>query len=340
MDSVSATGRVNPVVSVSVGTQVSGTIKKIYVDHNDTVKKGQVLIELDREVYESRLAEAKSELVARKAQVEIAKAEAARQESDFARKEELFNKGFISKNEFETADYGYKGAEASLDLAKAQLEQTEATLSEAKENLSKTIIKSPVDGVVLTVDVEEGQTVSASLQTPTLLTVGDLSQMEIQASVDEADVGKVKVGQRANFYVDSFPNKEFEADVAKIYYSPTIDQSVVTYDVLMYYDNSDFMLRPGMTADIVIVIAEKKGVVLIPNSALRVKMSANGKTRSTGPSVWVLEGDKPVRRSVKLGLGDADNTEVVEGLQEGDTLIIESPNAGNNNQRRGFGWMH
>jgi HlyD family secretion protein len=341
MESVSATGRVNPVLSVSVGTQVSGTIKNIYVDYNDTVKKGQVVIELDREVYASRLAEAESDLVARRAQVAIAQAEFSRQDSESARIRELFDKGFISKNEYETADYGLKAAKASLDLAKADLKRAEATLAEAKENLSKTIIRSPVDGVVLTKDVEEGQTVSASLQAPTLLTVGDLTKMEIHASVDEADVGRVKVGQRTIFYVDSFPDREFSATVSKIHYSPTIDQSVVTYDVLMYYDNSDLLLRPGMTADIVIVIAEKKDALVVPNSALRVKLQGNDKAQSKtkGPSVWVLEGGRPVMRSVKLGMGDEDSTEVVDGLEEGETIIVEAPNA-TNNRRSGFRWMH
>jgi HlyD family secretion protein len=341
MESVSATGRVNPVVSVSVGTQVSGTIKKINVDYNDIVKKGQVLIDLDREVYESRVVEAESELMAKRAQMAKAEAELTKQESEFQRIDGLFEKGFISKNEYETAEYGMKASRASLELARAELKRSKATLEEARENLRKTIIKSPLDGIVITRDVEEGQTVSASLQAPTLLTVGDLKKMQIQASVDEADIGKVRVGQNALFYVDSFPDKEFQAEVSKIYYSPTIEQNVVTYDVLMYFDNDNLLLRPGMTANIVIIIMEKKDVILVPNNALRVRFPNKSKSRAKtdGPSVWVIEGGRPVMRQVKLGMGDEDATEVTKGLKEGDTVVVESGN-GERDRRRGFGWFH
>jgi HlyD family secretion protein len=339
VDSVSATGRVSPVVSVSVGTQISGTIKKIHVDYNDSVKKGQVLIELDREVYESRVSEAESELRARRAQHERAQAEFIKEDSEFKRIEELYGKGYISKNEYETADYSMRAAKASLELAGAELQRAEATLEVARENLSKTIIKSPVDGVVLTRDVDEGQTVSASLQAPTLLTVGDLTRMQIHASVDEADIGRVWAGQKTRFYVDSFPEREFEAEVSKIHYSPTIEQNVVTYDVLMYFDNEELILRPGMTANVIVVVTEKKDVILVPNNALRVRLPETDRAKIKGPSVWIIKGGEPVLRAVKLGMGDEDTTEVTEGLKEGDTVVVES-GSGERNRRRGFGWFH
>ncbi len=334
-DSVSATGRVSPVVSVSVGTQVSGTIKRIYVDYNDRVKKGQVLIELDREVYESRVKEAESELRARRAQHERASVEFLKEESEFKRIEELFNKGFISRTEYETADYGTRAGKASVEIALAELQRAEAALEVARENLSKTIIRSPVEGVVLTRDVDEGQTVSASLQAPTLLTVGDLARMQIYASVDEADIGKIREGQEVLFYVDSFPERQFRGEVSKMHYSPTIEQSVVTYDVLVYFDNEGLVLRPGMTATVDVIMSGKKGVLLLPNRALRVRMPGAEKSKTRGPVAWVLEEGRPVAHPVKLGMGDEENTEVLEGLTEGDTVVVESPPEA---RRRRFGF--
>lgn len=337
-DSVSATGRVSPVISVSVGTQVSGTIEKIHVDYNDRVKKGQVLIEIDREVYESRVAEAESALKARKAQHERSSVEAAQTESEFERIRGLFEKGYVSRNEYENAEYAWKAASASLELAEADLRSAEAALDVARENLRKTIIRSPMDGIVLTKDVEEGQTVSASLQAPTLLTMGDLSQMQINASVDEADIGRVEVGQEVRFYVDSYPETVFEGKVAKIYYSPTIEQNVVTYSVLIFVDNSDLALRPGMTATVEVIAAERKDVVLVPNNALRVRMPGV-RPEIKGNYVWVLEKGKPISRQVELGLRDEENTEVLNGLSGGETVIVESPQEDKERGMR-LRWFH
>jgi HlyD family secretion protein len=324
--SVSATGRVNPTVSVSVGTQISGTIKKIYVDYNERAKKNQILIELDQEIYRGRVIEAEANVASAKAQVEKTRAEMLNQEAGFNRIKELFEKGYISKNEYDSARYKFESSRATFDSAVASLKNAGANLDISKENLSKTVIRSPMDGIVLTRDVEEGQTVSASLQAPTLLTVGDLSEMEIHTAVDEADIGRVKTGQKVIFYVDSYPEKEFEGRVYKIYYSPKIEQNVVTYDTLIRVKNTEMLLRPGMTANVKIILDEKKDVLLIPNRALRVRFPDElpEKTQK-GQSVWIIEYGKHARRMIKTGMSDAENTEVIEGLKEGDIVIIESP---------------
>lgn len=324
--SVSATGRVNPTVSVSVGTQISGTIKKIYVDYNERVKKNQILIELDQEIYRGRVIEAEANVASAKAQVEKVKAEMLNQEAEFNRIKELFEKGYTSKNEYDSAKYKFESSRATFDSAVASLKNAGANLEIAKENLSKTIIRSPIDGIVLTKDVEEGQTVTASLQAPTLLTVGDLSDMEIHTAVDEADIGRVKIGQKIIFYVDSYPEKEFEGRVYKIYYSPKIEQNVVTYDTLIRVKNTDMLLRPGMTANVKIILDEKKDVLLIPNRALRVRFPDELPEKTQrGQSVWIIENGKYAKRMIKTGMSDAENTEVLEGLKEGDIVIIESP---------------
>ncbi|MFZ6017328.1 MAG: efflux RND transporter periplasmic adaptor subunit [Nitrospirota bacterium] len=324
--SVSATGRVSPTVSVSVGTQISGTIKKIYVDYNERVKRNQLLIELDQEIYRGRVIEAEANVASAKAQVEKVKAEMLNQDAEFNRIKELFEKGYISKNEYDSARYRFESNKAAFDSAIANLKNAEANLDISKENLSKTVIRSPMDGIVLTKDVEEGQTVAASLQAPTLLTVGDLSEMEIHTAVDEADIGNVKGGQKVIFYVDSYPNREFEGRVYKVYYSPKIEQNVVTYDTLIRVKNTEMLLRPGMTANVKIILDEKKDVLLIPNRALRVRFPDElpEKTQK-GQSVWVIENGKHAKRMIKIGMSDAENTEVLEGLKEGDIVIIESP---------------
>jgi HlyD family secretion protein len=325
VDSVTATGRVNPVVSVSVGTQITGIIQKIHVDYNDKVKKGQVLIELDREVFKSRLVEAEAEVRALRAELKKAEAEFRKDEAEFERVKGLYEKGYISANDFDTAKYNMESLGASRDSGAANLARAEASLEEARENLRKTTITSPIDGVVLTRDVQEGQTVSASLQAPTLLTVGDLGEMEVHANVDEADVGRVKVGQRVAFNVDSYPEREFEGKVFKIYYSPQIEQNVVTYDVLVRVKNEGLLLRPGMTANVRVIINERKGVLVVPTRALRVRMPGAEGEGAEGPHVWVLERGTPVRRPVKIGLGDSENFEVLEGLKEGDRVLVEAP---------------
>jgi HlyD family secretion protein len=339
VESVTATGRVNPVVSVSVGTQITGIIEKIHVDYNDMVKKGQVLIELDREVFKSRLIEAEAEVRALRAELKRAEAEFKRDEAEFKRMEGLYEKGYVSANEFDTAKYNLEALGASLDSGAANLARAEASLEEARENLRKTTITSPIDGIVLSRDVDEGQTVSASLQAPTLLTVGDLREMEVHANVDEADIGRVRVGQRVVFNVDSYPEQQFEGNVFKIYYSPLIEQNVVTYDVLVRVSNEELLLRPGMTANVRIIIEERKGVLIAPNRALRVRMPGVESEGAEGPQVWVLENGTPVRRPVRIGLGDAENFEALEGLKEGDKVLVEAPRE-EEKRSLGFGRFH
>jgi len=338
LDAVTATGRVNPAVSVSISTQVSGTIEKIHVDFNDRVKKGQVLLELDMEVYAARLSEAESEVTASRAQLDRSRAEFSRADAEFRRVEELFRLGYVSKNEYEAALFSGSEKKAAMELARAELNKASAALDVARENLSKTVITSPMDGLVLSRDVEEGQTVSASLQAPTLLTVGDLARMEIHAAVDEADIGKVRTGQKVLFYVDSYPEEEFEGEVSKIYFSPQIEQSVVTYNVIVEVDNSGLLLRPGMTATVKIISMHRQNVLLVPSKAFRVRI-ANGADKPEGPVLWIMEGRKATPRRVKTGLGDDDNTEVTEGLREGEEVVVEAP-AVEGKRPFGMRWYH
>lgn len=321
--SVSATGRVIPTVLVNVGSQITGTIKKIYVDFNDKVKKDQLLIELDQDIYRARVLEAEANVESAKAQLNKAKAELANQEADYNRLKDLFDKGFISKSEYDATAYSYESARALFEAANSSLKNAQANLDVAMANLDKTVIRSPINGIVLSLDVEEGQTVSASLQAPTLLSVGNLNEMEIHVSVDEADIGRVKEGMKVVFYVDSYPDKEFDGAVHKMHYSAKIEQNVVTYNTIIKVKNDDLLLRPGMTANVKIIIDTKKDVLLIPNKALRVRFP--DETQIKGHSVWILQNNKPVKKTVKLGLSDNDNTEVIEGLTEGDIVIIESP---------------
>jgi len=219
--------------------------------------------------------------------------------------------------------YSFESGKALFEAANSSLKNARANLDVTRANLDKTIIRSPINGIVLSLDVEEGQTVSSSLQAPTLLSVGNLNEMEIHVSVDEADVGRVREGKKVVFYVDSYPDKEFDGSVHKIHYSAKIEQNVVTYNTIIKVRNDDLLLRPGMTANVKIIIDTKKDVLLIPNKTLRVRFPDEIPVK--GHSVWIMENNKPFKKPVKLGLSDNDNTEVTEGLKEGDIVIIESP---------------
>jgi HlyD family secretion protein len=343
VSAVSATGKVIAANLVNVGTQISGTISKVKVEPNDIVKKGQVLAELDREKLLARLSEAEASVAAAQALVRKAGAELQRSRADFERIRELFGKGLVSRSEFDAGSQESESAEALLEQARAELRNASAAKKAVEDDLEKSIIRSPIDGVVLSVNVEEGQTVAASFQTPILLSVADLRDMEVHAFVDEADMGRVREGQNAIFLIDAYPEREFEAVVQKVYYSPTIEQNVVTYETVLKVDNREMLLRHGMTANIRVVIAQKDDVLLIPNKALRVRIETSEavKDAAKGPGAWVLEGKRPVRRQLKTGISDEENTEVAEGLGEGDLVITETPAPDGRSQgrtRRPFGF--
>lgn len=323
---VSANGTINPVTLVNVGTQVSGTVKKLYVDFNSKVEKGQVLLELDDALLAAQQKQSKANVQSAMASLELATANEARMRS-------LFEQAYVSRQELDTTVQAKKAAEAQVQLARAAVEKDQA-------NLAYTVIRSPVSGVVVDRTVDVGQTVAASLQTPTLFKIAqDLSKMQIDANFAEADIGNIRVGQAVRFTVDAFAGRSFKGEVRQIRLSPTIQSNVVTYDVVVNVDNPEQILMPGMTAYVSIAVEERKDVLLIPNAALRFKpakaesakksggdaAAKGGKSKRDGFSgtVYVLQGGTLVPLSVTLGITDNRNTEIVGGdLKAGDQVVV------------------
>jgi HlyD family secretion protein len=312
---------------VLVGTQVSGTIKHIYVDFNSPVKTGQVIAEIDPSLFEAQVEQAKANVLAAKANLKKAEATLADAARTLERNKALFAKDLIARSELDAAETNYQTALAQVGAARAQVIQAEAALKTAETNLRYTKIVSPVDGVVISRNVDVGQTVAASFQTPTLFTIArDLTKMQINTNVAEADIGKIAVDQPVEFTVDAYPDETFHGKVSQVRLAPVNIQNVVTYDVVILVDNPDLKLKPGMTANVTIITAEKKGVLRIPNSALRVTLSRFGEQQNKieSPGVWVLEKGKPVFVPVKLGITDGNYTEVISGLNEGQEIVVEA----------------
>ena len=343
---VSANGTLNPVVLISVGTQVSGTVKKLYVDFNDKVKKGQPLLELDDALVSAAERQSAANVSSAQASLELALASEARMNS-------LFAQEYVSKQEYDQARQALKSAQAQVALARAQNDRDRA-------NLNFTVIRSPVDGVVIDRVVDLGQTVAASFQTPTLIKIAqDLTEMRIDTSFAEADIGEIREGQKARFTVDAFPNRNFSGEVQQIRLNPTNQQNVITYNVRVTVANPDHVLLPGMTAYVNIGVQKRSDVLLVPNAALRFKPAdaadkkpENGQkpaSTATGPgtgagmgggtagsagdkkgkkrdaqsgTVYVLDGGEIRPVSVQLGITDNRNTEVVGGdLNAGDRVV-------------------
>lgn len=350
---VSANGTLNPVVLVSVGTQVSGTVRKLYVDFNDKVKKGQPLLELDDALVSASERQSAASVANAQANLELAQANEARIKA-------LFAQEYVSKQEYDQSRQALKSAQAQLALARAQNERDRA-------NLNFTVIRSPVDGVVIDRVVDLGQTVAASFQTPTLIKIAqDLSEMRIDTSFAEADIGLIREGQKARFTVDAFPNRSFVGDVQQIRLNPTNQQNVVTYNVRITVANPELVLLPGMTAYVNIGVQQREDVLLVPNAALRFKPAeaaekkqANGQPAAGGGmapgmgagadgagakagagkgkkrdgqsgTVYVLDGGELRPVSVQLGITDNRNTEIVGGeLKGGERVVIgENSNGG------------
>ncbi len=337
---VSANGTLNPIVLVNVGTQVSGTVTQLYVDFNDKVEKGQPLLELDRSLLAAQARQSAAAIGNISATLELARANEARMK-------ELFAQEYVSRQEFDQAVQARKSAEAQLAQARALADRDQV-------NLNYTTIRSPVSGIVVDRVVDRGQTVAASLQTPTLIKIAqDLSEMRIDSSFAEADIGKIKPGQKVSFTVDAFPERSFSGEVQQIRLNPTVTQNVVTYNVRISLQNPDQILLPGMTAYVNIAIAKADDVLMVPNAALRFKpadsagktvemngdassnATANGTDRREGRkgkrgnhdgntgTVYVVEGDviRPV--SVEIGITDNRMTEITGGeLKDGARVIV------------------
>jgi len=267
---VDTTGTLNPVIIVDIGSQVSGKIETIYVDFNSQVKAGQILSELEQLTFKTKVQQNEANYLSSEAAVEKSKVSQENSKKKYERAKSLFEKDLISFEELESAEVLYLSAKADLQSSEARLEQAKAQLDTSKVDLTYTIIKSPINGVVISRNVNAGQTVAASFQAPVLFQVAnDLTKMQVECSVDEADIGRVKEGQTAQFTVDAFPDENFTGVVKQVRYSPEVIQNVVTYTTIVDVENPDIKLRPGMTATISIVVGEAKNALRVPNSALR-----------------------------------------------------------------------
>jgi len=371
---VTATGTINPVVNVLVGSQVSGTIKALYADFNSQVKEGQVIAQIDPAIFEAQVEQGKANVLNAQAnllnaQANLENAKANLTKADVAvldakrtvdRNQPLVEKKVIAQATMDTAQTNYDTAVAQKDVAKAQVEsaksqiesfkaqveQTKAALKVAETNLRYTTIRSPVNGTVISRNVDVGQTVAASLQAPTLFTIAkNLTEMQVDSNVSEADVGRIVVGQDATFTVDAYPDRVFRGKVSEVRNAPIIIQNVVTYDVVILVDNKDLKLKPGMTANVSVMIAHRESALKIPNAALRFRPeSAKREGGKPGPSqkagqqvksgegdqgrpgrVWVASPEgKPTSVSITLGITDGTFSEVIKGdLREGTEIIVE-----------------
>jgi HlyD family secretion protein len=326
---VTATGTVNPVVSVQVGSQVSGTISKLFVDFNSVVKQGQILAQIDQQPFQARVKQARAALKSAKGNVNKAKNFMAQRKLERDRMATLLQQAFVSQADLDLAETNYRDADANVEVLQAQLDQAKATLDSAELDLGYTTIYSPVNGIVVSRNVDVGQTVAASFQTPTLFVIAqDLTQMQVDANVSEADIGGVTEGKSANFRVDAYPKQFFEGAVTQVRNAPISIQNVVTYDVVITVDNRDLKLKPGMTANVTIVTAKKDDPLRVPNGALRFRMPNVPVDRKI-TQVWVLDQAKQVRQTpITTSIADSLFTEVVDGaVKEGDTVIlgIETP---------------
>lgn len=317
VNSVTATGTIEPVTSVDVGTQVSGVISKLYVDYNSVVKAGEVIAELDRTNLMSELSSAQASLKSAQSNLEY-------QKTNYERYKALYDKGLISANDFEQARLSYVQAQQ-------QTQQQKENVKKAQTNLGYATITSPIDGVVLSKEVEEGQTVASSFNTPTLFKIArDLTDMRVIADVDEADIGDVKEGQRVTFTVDAFPDDTFEGQVTQVRQEATTESNVVTYEVVISAPNDDLKLKPGLTANVVIFTMEAKDVLAVPSKALRftpreAMLNSDETITDTDAKekVWVKEGTNLKAVAVETGMTNGTLTQITKGLKLGTHVLTE-----------------
>ena len=344
---VTATGTVNAVTTVLVGTQVSGTINALYVDYNSLVKKGQLLAQIDPATLQAQVNQAKANLLNAEANLKKSEASLADARRTYERNKQLIAKNFIAQSDVDTSETNVETNVAQVESSRALVLQNKAALDQAETNLRYTKILSPVNGIVISRNIDVGQTVAASFQTPTLFTIAeDLTKMQIDTSVDEADIGNVKVGQEVRFTVDAYPDTNFMGKVFEIRNAAVIVQNVVTYDVVVQVSNNDLKLKPGMTANVSIITARRNGVVVVPNSALRFHPQDQGSESSNvqkrpakenrGPAVWVLENNKPKKIQIAVGISDGSFTQVTSGtLKEGQEVIVATAGQSDQSQNAG-----
>ena len=315
--SITATGTIEPVTSVTVGTQVSGIVSKLYVDYNSVVKKGQVIAELDKTNLISELNTAKANLSSAQSTLNYELA-------NYNRYKTLYEKGLVSTDDYENAKLSYDKARQSVSTSRESVQK-------AQTNLGYATITSPIDGVVLSKAVEEGQTVAASFNTPELFTIAkDLTDMRVIANIDEADIGGVKEGQRVSFTVDAFPDDSFEGEVTQVRQQATTESNVVTYEVVISARNNDLKLKPGLTANVTIYTLEKNGVMAVPSKALRFIPNEVLLTKSQhiedcdgDHKVWTMEGNTFKAHKVEIGTTNGVLTEIVSGIKEGTEVLVD-----------------
>lgn len=328
---ITASGTINPISTVDIGTQVSGIVSEIYVDYNSKVSKGQLLAVIDPQTFEASVDQKQAALDIAKAELEVTKNDMIYYKKHLERIKKLNTSKYSTDKELESAQRDYDNTVAQKTLKEAQVSQAAAMLKQAKIDLDYTKIVSSVDGVVISREVEVGQTVAASFETPVLFNVAeDLTKMQIAASVVEADIAKVKEGQKVEFSVDSFPDEIFEGVVTQVRNNPITTSNVVTYEVIIGIDNKDLRIKPGMTANVEIITAEKNDVLLIPNKALRFyTLDENGDVkRYKDKGIWLLKNGKPERVNVVTGVSDDDKTEIIsDKINVDDIVILEDKNA-------------
>jgi len=359
VSAVSATGTLNAVVTVQVGTQVSGTLSKLYVDFNSPVKKGQPIAQIDPALFNSAVEQARGNALNSAANLGKARVTLADAKRTLGRNRQLLGQGIIAQSDMDVAQTAYDAALTGISAAQASIMQTRGALKQAETNLNYATIRSPVDGIVVSRNVDVGQTVAASFTTPTLFTIAqDLTKMQIETSVDESDISRVQVGQPANFTVDAYPEQQFTGTVIQIRNAPVVTQNVVTYVTVIGVSNKDLKLKPGMTANVSVQTQKKDDVLRIPNAALRFKpktgkeekgakggmVAGNGSAgreqrgagakgsskRGGGQKVYLLKSDgTPLAVSVTTGISDGGFVELVTGdLKENDEVIIEQSTQG------------
>lgn len=325
VETVEASGIINPVKTVSIGSQVSGMIKSIYVDYNSQVKQGQLLAEIDPSLFQAQVDQAQGTLNAAIANREKTRSTLIYDEANYKRYKTLYKKRYVAKSEVDLAEATYKADLASLNSMSATIAQTRATLRNNLTNLRYTKIISPVNGVVVSRAVDVGQTVAASFTTPTLFTVAqDLTKMQIEVSVSEADIGKVKQGQEVNYTLDGYPNEVFKGKVSQVRLASTTVSNVVTYTVIVQVSNTKGILKPGMSADVAIITSTKENVLCVDNAAMRfTPVDITGGKKFKNQGIWILRRNKPVRINIETGITDSDYTEIItKEINEGDDVII------------------
>lgn len=319
---VEASGTINPVNTVSVGSTVSGLIKEIYVDFNSQVKKGQILAQIDPATFEAAVQQNQAQINNARANVSKLQAVADYDKQMYIRYKNLYAKNFVAKSELDQMYSTYMSDLAQIRAAQAQINQYQATLRTAQTNLGYTRIIAPVDGTVISREIDLGQPVAASFQAPELFTIAqDLTKMQIEVNVSEADIGKVKEGQDVIYTLDGYPDSEFSGKVTQVRISPTTVSNVVTYSVIVGVDNEDLKLKPGMTANVSIITEKSENVLCVPNIALKFTPNTDGQ-KYKNQGIWIMQERKPQRVDIKPGASDDTSTEVIsDALSEGTKVI-------------------